>query len=478
VRGAAEKHGFPDDAITDIELGTEEVCSNVIDYSLKAGERGTIKVICARVPLGIKIIIKEKGMPFDPTQIPEYDPEAELDEIDDDALRMFLARKMMDQISFHNLGPRGRETHLLKHFPGKTAEESFPSGVVEREEVPERPQVIKERIAYDVRKLEPAEAIEVSKCAYKSHGYTFFDEHIYYPERIVELNKSGMMLSAVAVTKDNLFMGHSALVLPHAGARIAELTFVFVNVEYRGQGCMTRLCEHLFNLAPKKKLVGIYAYAVTNHVFTQKVMLKYGFHDCGILLATSPATWVFKGIAGDNTQRISVALSFKYLTEPPPVTLYFPARHRKMLERIYANIKGTHPCAVPPDSEAELPLEESTIEVELFPSENCAEIYMVKYGVDAVPAMKKILRNLCVKKIASMTLCLSLEDPKTYFLASEFERMGFFFAGILPGSKVGDALLLQYLNNVELDYDKILAYTDMAKEILAYVKKSDPNILE
>jgi len=60
-------------------------------------------------------------------------------------------------------------------------------------------------------------------------------------------------------------------------------------------------------------------------------------------------------------------------------------------------------------------------------------------------------------------------------MAAELEALGFFFAGILPRTRFGDTLMLQYLNNVDLDYSKITAYSDMAKEILAYVQAHDPN---
>jgi serine/threonine-protein kinase RsbW len=124
------------------------------------------------------------------------------------------------------------------------------------------------------------------------------------------------MISAVAVTEDNTFMGHSALVYPEPGARIAEFTFVFVNLAYRSQGCMGRLCQFLLETPKRFPLAGVYSYSVANHVFTQRGILKLGFRDCGILLATSPATWRFKGITEENEQRISVVLSFLY-TEPP-----------------------------------------------------------------------------------------------------------------------------------------------------------------
>ena len=56
--------------------------------------------------------------------------------------------------------------------------------------------------------------------------------------------------------------------------------------------------------------------------------------------------------------------------------------------------------------------------------------------------------------------------------------MGFFFAGILPESRIGDALILQYLNNVRLEYDKIQLLSDISKELLNYIKERDPNIID
>jgi len=56
--------------------------------------------------------------------------------------------------------------------------------------------------------------------------------------------------------------------------------------------------------------------------------------------------------------------------------------------------------------------------------------------------------------------------------------MGFFFAGILPRTRIGDALILQFLNNVDLDYDKITVVSDAAKEILNYIRTRDPNSVD
>lgn len=471
--------GFPQEDLYKFEVALEECVSNVVRHAFGGGESGSFDILAERVPLGMRVIVREKGLPFDPTLLPQYQPGQDLAATPESGLGIYLMRKSMDEVSFRNMGMEGKETHLVKYLPGRKAGEAAGEGAAAPEAASAEPAVIQEKIAYDVRDLQPSEAIEVTRCAYKSHGYTFFDEHIYYPDRLIELNRSGQMISAVAVTKDNVFMGHAALVYPYPEARIAELTFVFVNVEYRGQGCMNRLCEFLFREPEKKHLDGIYAYAVANHVFTQKVMVKYGINDCGIELATSPQTWFFKGITSEqegNPQRISVVLGFKYLSPPPGLTLYPPQEHRAMIERLYANLGAKHDYAVP-ESRPELPAESSAIEVELHVSEQNAEIRIARYGAGVVKEVRAILRDLCLKQAASINLLLNLQDPATPFLVADFERLGFFFSGILPRTGIGEALVLQYLNNVAFDYDKVMVYTDVAREILAYIRERDPNVI-
>ena len=465
---AARRFGFSEQEFMAIEVGIEEAVTNVMKHAYDVEENSRFDIICEKLPAGMKIIIKERGIPFDPGQIAAYQSGTLMEDASTRGLGTYLMQHLMDEVTFHNLGPEGKETHLVKFRKDQSAL------TMDQPRVVADPAVIQDKIEYAVRGLDPKEAIQISKCAFMSHGYSFFDDHIYYPERLVEMNKTGEMISAVAVTKDNVFMGHSALVYPYPEDRIAELTFVFVNVEYRGQGAFKRMIDYLLNCPKPRELRGFYAYAVTNHEFTQKANVRFQLNDCGILLATSPSSWKFRGIPEAGSQRISVVLDYKYMGAPEKRRIYAPAQHRDMIEKLYRNIGAPeHEYLTPPTAPALTG--ESVVLTGVNASESCAEMFMRQYGADAVPAVKKLLRQFCVQQISSINLFLSLEDPATYALAAEFEQLGFFFAGILPYSRIGDALILQYLNNVDLDYGKIVAYTDLAKELLAYIKARDPN---
>lgn len=476
ARELAKKIGFAGDDLYKIDLAVEEAVSNVIQHAFSADERNTFDVICESTPLGIKINIKEQGMPFDPAQVPQFDPLSVRTGEPAKGLGIYLMKDAMDEVSFHNLGPEGKETHLIKYLHNKTIEDYLvPSELESTREKGPSPSRTGQAITYDVRLMEPQEAIEISKCAYRSHGYTYFDDHIYYPERIVELNKSSMMFSAVAVTPESVFMGHAALVIENPADTIAEMTFAFVNPEYRGAGCLNRLTEFLFEVARNHGFAGVYVYAVANHVYSQKSMHKYGIHDCGILLGTSPESWIFKGISQKNRDRISMVVGFKYMRQPQTLVAYPPPHHKEIIARLYENIGAEKDCAVPTAAGPEFSRGESVIETSFLASEGNGDIVVASYGADVIRQVRGMAHELCLKQAATIELVLPLEDPNTYYLVSEFEKLGFFFAGIMPHTRIGDALYLQYLNNVAVDYGSIKVDSDMARRVLDYVRRHDPN---
>jgi hypothetical protein len=105
-----------------------------------------------------------------------------------------------------------------------------------------------------------------------------------------------------------------------------------------------------------------------------------------------------------------------------------------------------------------------------------ARIIVARCGHNIVDELKTKVKELCLKKIEILNLFLNLGDPLTCTYTEQFEKLGFFFAGILPGGLAdGDALILQYLNNVPIDYNVIQVKSAMASKLLAYVREHDPN---
>jgi hypothetical protein len=71
-----------------------------------------------------------------------------------------------------------------------------------------------------------------------------------------------------------------------------------------------------------------------------------------------------------------------------------------------------------------------------------------------------------------------MRNPLMYHLTTEFENLGFFLGGIKPASSNGEAMILQYLNNVLIDYDRITTLTPQSDLIRSYLRAHDPNYAE
>ncbi len=478
IQEVARKIGFGDLEIQKIGQGVEKAILNILDYSFDPGERTDLGISCERVPEGLKVVIKDAGMPFDPNQILSGEgSHTESGEKLKSDLAIPDLHEYMDEIVFRNLGSQGKETVLIKHLKGKSISDYFEACDLTPYPGPgEQKPGVSGKVECMVRPMKPAEAIEVSKCIYKAYGYSYGYEHLYYPERLLELNQSGRMHSAVATTEDGEIIGHCALIYWHNHARIAEMAQGVVTPEFRSQGCFVKLTRYLIDKAKSEGLMGIFDQPVTIHMHSQRVSHRFGLKDCALILGYIPTSVQFKGIAEKLSDRVSVLIHFIYLDRPAESVIYPPPHHKDMIMKLYQNL-GVRPQAKSPEDSVSqhLPVR-SLVHIKVVASMSYALIEVVSYGRNILSEIKGRLKELCLKKIEIINLYLNLGSPMIPGLVKDLESIGFFFAGILPGAASGgDALILQYLNNVPIDYGKIEVSSEIAKELVSYIMRYDPN---
>jgi serine/threonine-protein kinase RsbW len=222
--------------------------------------------------------------------------------------------------------------------------------------------------------------------------------------------------------------------------------------------------------------MGILGQAVTNHTFSQQAAHKLGLKDIAVLLGYLPTSMEFKGVGDALSQRVSVVVHFMYLHKPTAITIFPPTHHRELVAALYRSLGVVPTVEMPESHEAVLPDVDSSLKVDIITSLSVAHIAIRTYGRNVVEEVRARVRYLCLQKIELISLYLDLLDPLTLHLTGEFEKQGFFFAGILPGATPkGDALILQYLNNVPIDYGKIKVASAQEKDLLAYIERTDPN---
>jgi len=116
---------FSQKDITFSNVAVEEAITNVVKHAFMPDEQATFDVICELTPVEFKVIIKDKGLPFDPTQVKDFSAEKSLEGDEQVGLGFRLMKGSVDELSFHNMGYGGKEVHLVKYVDQKHVEKYF-----------------------------------------------------------------------------------------------------------------------------------------------------------------------------------------------------------------------------------------------------------------------------------------------------------------------------------------------------------------
>jgi len=471
INTAATFFGVKQKSVGEIELACEEALVNIIEHGEHFDEKDSLEIECMPSEKGMEIIIHERGIPFNPQNASKYTLPKALEEMMTQGLGLFLMQQFMDSVVYNNLGPEGLEIRLIKNWESDEQKSRHAVAMIDDNELSVPAQDIdniKARIAV------PGDAIEIVRCAYRLHGYTFWDSMIYDYQKLAKDISERTIISVVAVLPGGRVVGHAAWLYHRPEDTIVEATYGFVDPAYLNQGVLKKIAIEQWNyLETSNTIKGSYSLAVTNHVYSQKILHQYGFKDCGIRLASTIESWKSKGVTNDfNNERISDIVSYISLRKQSQA-LFLPVRHADMITRLYSYLGldreflEAEPCRSSFSHQSDLTLDK-------IDHDKDAEIFVASYGDDVVTEIRKILRGLCVDGYVSILLFLSLENPATPGLVPAFEEMGFFFSGILPMTLIGDALMLQYLNNSRVDYSKIQIYSETGKRLLKYIQSCDP----
>jgi serine/threonine-protein kinase RsbW len=455
-----------------LENGVMDAISALLDYSFEPSEKSTLEIICERIPEGIKVSLRDKGLPFG--------AEGSQSDKTGTTSPFFRLQEYLDEIQLNNLGPHGKELVLIKHLKNKDISDYYAACDLEPYK-PAAPSIAPSPAKFKcrVRQMKPADAPEVSKTIYKTYGYTYPHDYVYYPEKIIALNETGQVNSAVAIAEDEEIAGYGVFQIWDENPQIAEMAQGVVKPEYRSLGCFGNITRYLLDQAKTAGIKAAFGEAVTNHTVSQHTMHGFGFKDCGLRLGLIPPDTVFKGMSADVSHRVSMLVQFLYLQSKTALSrsVYAPPQHNGIIADLYKELDValtiTNAASKPDKNQSS----NTDFKIKLFGSMRYARMMIDGYGQNTVAAIKAGIRELCLKKIEIVNLFLNLSDPLTASTTAQIEELGFFFAGILPdGFKDGDALILQYLNNVPIAYDAIQVKSTMAKKLLAYVREQDPNL--
>jgi serine/threonine-protein kinase RsbW len=306
---------------------------------------------------------------------------------------------------------------------------------------------------------------------YRSYGYSYDWNDIYYPDRIRELQESGLMRSCVAVTPDDEFVGHLALTLEGPNSPVGEAGQAVVDPRFRGHQLFERMKTFLSERANEAGMYGLYSEATAVHPYSQKGNLHLGAKETGYLLGYIPASVSYKEIGEDREgRRGSVALFYMRVNAEPERVAYPPVAYQETAQRVIEHCGLRR--IIQNASEPEIS-HSSRVSVNVRRDHNLAFLRVEEPGADLEELVRLRLRELCLHRVDCIYVDLPLSHPATAQAGAGLRDLGFYFGGIIPeahgGATSGDVLRLQYLNNVEIKPDDVHTASDFGRELLALI---------
>ncbi len=113
VGSIARDAGFVDRDVYNIQLATDEAASNIIEHAYEGVTDGVLEISCVVKNEDVMhIVLVDHGEPFDPSEVPDPDLDADLSERKIGGLGIFLMRKLMDEVHYRT-GPGNSNTLTL-----------------------------------------------------------------------------------------------------------------------------------------------------------------------------------------------------------------------------------------------------------------------------------------------------------------------------------------------------------------------------
>ena len=114
VTDCATQTGLDERQVFDVQMATDEACSNSIQHAYEGREDGEVRVWCYGEDGDFVVRITDFGRPFDPDQVPKPDLDSPLEERQIGGLGLFFMRALMDSVEFHSDSVVGNQVIMRK----------------------------------------------------------------------------------------------------------------------------------------------------------------------------------------------------------------------------------------------------------------------------------------------------------------------------------------------------------------------------
>lgn len=100
IAGLCQEHGIDEETSFDLQLATDEACTNIIQYGYEGLDPGSLILELEIGQDEITVLITDFGNPFEPSSVPKPDLEAPLEERSLGGFGLFFIYSTMDSVDY------------------------------------------------------------------------------------------------------------------------------------------------------------------------------------------------------------------------------------------------------------------------------------------------------------------------------------------------------------------------------------------
>jgi anti-sigma regulatory factor (Ser/Thr protein kinase) len=103
VTTVSREAGFSEADVYDVELATNEACTNIIEHGYTEISDGKIECLVEVDAKGVTVVLRDWGTPFDASDVPDKDFDVPLQDLGPRGAGLRLMRGTMDDVEFAQL---------------------------------------------------------------------------------------------------------------------------------------------------------------------------------------------------------------------------------------------------------------------------------------------------------------------------------------------------------------------------------------
>ena len=435
---------------------TKELVLNAIEHAYAPDEEGTIEIAIELFSNGIKVDVRDWGLPFDQKLLKSVplDPSVRNKGLN----RVYL---LVDSFQYVNLGLGGKKFSIVKYVPWHLHLRNDVAFYSDIETQPDETlrEHLKERLV--VREYKAGDEVAISQLIYKNYGYTYFKDIFYFPEKIAK--KEGKDIHSIVAEIEGRIVGHFALVMV-PNSNTAEIGIAVVDPDFKGLGIMKAMFERLIQKAKELGLDALFGEAITFHPYSQKANARFGFCTSALQLGEVHQMVRLKGHKYPFRDRRGATVVEYKLFKKEPKSLFLPKRYKEIIQRTYQN------CQIP-IQDATQGMRENSLQMEYNKAFNIATIVVDGADEGFAKAFHGMFEEILKKHPDMVYVDINLESVEHIDeVVAKLREYEFFYCGVLfLRRRDNDYLRMQRELSENIEEQNIACYSDFCKELHRFI---------